>query len=87
MEMKLTEKEFEVIIEALENLPNKNDAGSIVSQLTASLLCRDDESKQKIEEKIEEMNQRRETEKKELKKQAGIISGKLYMMKEQIVEG
>ena len=87
MEMKLTEKEFDVIIEALENLPNKNDAGSIISSLTASLLCRDDESKQKIEEKMEEMNQRRETEKKELKKQSSIITGKLYMMKEQIVEG
>lgn len=86
MEVKLTEKEFEVIIEALENLPNKNDAESIFSCLTASLLCRDDESERKIEEKMEEMNQRREAEKKELKKQSSIITGKLYMMKDNIVE-
>lgn len=36
---------------------------------------------------MEEMNQRREAEKKELKKQSSIITGKLYMMKDNIVEG
>lgn len=87
METKLTEKEFDVIIEALEHLLNKGDASSIISQLTASILCRNNESKQKIEEKMEDFNQRREAEKKELRKRSCTITGKLYMMKDLIVEG
>lgn len=85
--MKLTEKEFETIIEALEHLPNKGDAGSILSQMTAALLCKDDESKQVMEGKISEINERTNAEKKELKRLSGIITGKLYMMKDNIVEG
>lgn len=36
---------------------------------------------------MEDFNQRREAEKKELRKRSCTITGKLYMMKDLIVEG
>ena len=88
MEMKLTEKEFDVIIEALENLPNKNDAGKVIGKLLAASLCWDnEEAKQKMEIEMANQELKEQAEKKELKKLSGVITGKLYMMKDNIVEG
>lgn len=86
--MKLTEKEFEVIIEALENLPNKGDVGRLMAKILTTSLCKDDEeAKQKLEVDMANQELKEEAEKKERKKLAGIITGKLYMMKDNIVEG
>ena len=88
MEVKLTEQEFDVIIEALDNLPSKGDAGKLIGKLLAASLCRDnEEAKQKMEIEIANQELKEEAEKKERKKLVGIITGKLYMMKDNIVEG
>ena len=88
MEVKLTEKEFEVIIEALDYLPSKGDAGKLIGKLLAASLCRDnEEAKQKMDIEMANQDLKDEAEKKELKKQSSIIAGKLYMMKDNIVEG
>lgn len=85
--MKLTENEFETLIEALENLPSKGDAGRLLSRLVAHSFCRDnEEDKQKLDTEIAKQELKEEEKKKELKKQTGIIVGKLYMMKDDIVE-
>lgn len=88
MEVKLTEQEFDVIIEALDNLPSKGDAGKLIGKLLAASLCKgDEEAKQKMEIEIANQELKEEAEKKERKKLVGIITGKLYMMKDNIVEG
>ena len=87
MEVKLTEKEFDVIIEALDNLPNKGDAGKLIGKLFAASLCRDnEEAKQKMEIEMANQELKEEAEKKERKRVSFIIIGKLYMMKDKIVE-
>ena len=84
----MTEKEFEVIIEALDYLPSKGDAGKLIGKLLAASLCRDnEEAKQKMDIEMANQDLKDEAEKKELKKQSSIIAGKLYMMKDNIVEG
>lgn len=87
MNIKLTEKEFDVIIEALEQLPNKPQDGKLGAKLMAHLLLKDDEEgRQKFEDKFALQELAEEAERKECKKKCGIITGKLYMMKDQLVE-
>lgn len=87
MEVKLTEQEFDVIIEALDNLPNKGDAVKLITKLLATSLCKgNEEAKQKMEIDMANQELKDEAEKKERKRVSSIITGKLYMMKDKIVE-
>lgn len=88
MEVKLTEKEFEVIIEALEQLPNKSQDGKLGIKLLGNIMLRDSEElMQKFNDELALQELKEEVERKECKKKCGIITGKLYMMKDNIVEG
>ena len=85
--MKLTEKEFEMLIEALECLPNKDMGGSILSKLTAAMLFKgDDEGMAKAKAEIAKREEEEELRRKEERKMCCILTGKLYMMKDDIVE-
>ncbi|MBQ8521398.1 MAG: hypothetical protein IJ456_08510 [Bacteroides sp.] len=87
MEVKLTEQEFDVIIEALDNLPNKGDAGKLIAKMLATSLCKgDEEAKKKMEIDMANQELKEEAERKERKRVPSIIIGKLYMMKDNIVE-
>ena len=85
--MKLTEKEFDTIIEALEQLPNKSQDGKLAAKLMAKMLFKDDEeAMQKAEDELLLQEMKEEAERKETKKRIGIITGKLYIMKDELVE-
>ena len=85
--MKLTEKEFDTIIEALEQLPNKSQDGKLASKLMYRMLFKDDEDGLKrAEDALAIQELKEETERKLLKKRIGILAGKLYVMKDEIVE-
>lgn len=85
--MRLTEKEFDTIIEALEQLPNKSQDGKLASILLAKMFFKDDkEAMRKAEEELAIQEQKEEAELKALKKRIGILTGKLYMIKDEIVE-
>ena len=84
----MTEKEFEVIIEALEQLPNKSQDGKLGVKLLANIMLRDsEEHMQKFNDELAVQELKEEAERKACKKKCGIITGKLYMMKDNIVEG
>ena len=85
--MKLTEKEFDTIIEALEHLPSRNAAANILTRLAVKAYTREDEhQREEAEAKLAELEEKERAEAKESKKICGIIPGKLYMMKEKLVE-
>ena len=85
--MKLTEKEFNTNIESLEQLPNKSQDGNLAIKLMAKMLFKDDEeAMKKAEEELAIQELKEEAERKALKKRIGIITGKLYMMKDELVE-
>lgn len=86
--MKLTEKEFELIIEALEYLPHKNTDGKFLAKLTTVMLFKgNEEGRAKAEAEIAKREAEEELKLKEEKKMCSIVTGKLYMMKDQLVEG
>ena len=85
--MKLTEKEFDTIIEALEQLPSKSQDGKLASKIMAKILFKDDEeAMRKAEEELAIQELKEEADRKALKKRIGILTGKLYMMKDELVE-
>lgn len=85
--MKLTEKEFELLIEALENLPHKNMGGQVLAKLTAAMLFKnDEEGRAKMKAEFAKMEAEEELRQKEEKKMCSIVTGKLHMMKDQLVE-
>lgn len=85
--MKLTEKEFEMLIEALEYLPHKNTDGKFLAKLTAAMLFKDnEEGRAKAEAEIAKREAEEELRQKEEKKMCSIVTGKLYIMKNQLVE-
>lgn len=85
--MKLTEKEFDTIIEALEHLPSRNAAANILTRLAVKAFTQKDEhQREEAEAKLAELEDKEFAEAKESKKICGIIAGKLYMMKEKLVE-
>lgn len=86
--MKLTEKEFDTIIEALEQLPNKSQDGKLASRLMTKLFFKDDEEtmRKAEEEELAIQELKEEADRKALKKRIGILTGKLYMIKDEIVE-
>ena len=85
--MKLTEKEFDTIIEALEQLPNKSQDGKLASKLMARMLLKDDEeAMRRAEDEFAIQELKEEADRKALKKRIGILTGKLYMIKDEIVE-
>lgn len=87
MNVKLTEKEFDTIIEALEQLPNKNNDGRLARRLMLSMMCENStEAKEKAQEQLAIQELKEDAELKERKKKCGMITGKLYMMKNEIVE-
>ena len=85
--MKLTEKEFELLIEALEVLPHKNMGDQIFRKLTAAMLLKNnEEGRAKMEAEFAKREAEEELKLKEDKKMCSIVTGKLYMMKNQLVE-
>ena len=86
--MKLTEKEFETIIEALDKLPSTKTDGKLLSQLIVGTLCKgDEETYQKMQEDLKKKEaEEEEEEERKTKKLVVIIQGKLYMMQNDIVE-
>lgn len=85
--MKLTEKEFDTIIEALEQLPNKSQDGKLASRLMTKMFFKDDEeAMKKAEDQLDIIELKEEADRKALKKRIGILTGKLYMIKDEIVE-
>ena len=85
--MKLTEKEFELLIEALEYFPHKNMGGKFLAKLTAAMLLKDnEEGRAKMEAEFAKREAEEELRHKEEKKKCSIITGKLYVMKGQLVE-
>lgn len=85
--MKLTEKEFETIIEALDELLSTKTDGKLFSRLLVGTLCKnDEETHQKMQEELKKKEAEDEAEARKTKKLVGIIQGKLYMMQNDIVE-
>lgn len=78
----LTEKDFDLMVEALDNLPNANAAGDLFGLLLTSLVTHDDpEAKIKIQAERERTKKEAEYQKKILTEEVRLLQGKLIAVK------
>lgn len=83
----LTTKECEVIIEALDKLPESGLAGEMMGDLFSAILMKDDvdsPAKRDFEAKRTAEKNKRETEKKELEETVAIIKAKVIQIKRSL---
>jgi len=84
-DLQLTEQEFTMLFEALENLPNKGDAGEIMGTMFESMFAKEsgENAKDFFAKKRLERAQK-EREKILLIENTRILQGKLLMIKRQM---
>lgn len=85
--LNLTERDFELIINGLEELPNKNQVGELLGDLMLGMVSKDDPEahakiKREREERMRNAKKERDMEKEDIK----ILQGKLLMLKRYLIE-
>ncbi|MGB0521440.1 MAG: hypothetical protein ACPGJS_00700 [Flammeovirgaceae bacterium] len=81
-DLDLTEKDFDLLIQGLENLPNKGQIVEFMGDLLGTMLAKDNEqAMDEFKMDREKERQERELKQKELNEDIGILKGKLLMFK------
>ena len=81
----LTLEEFDLIMEGLDNLPNKGVAGEIMGSLMTHMLAKDDDQRKELQKKEEKMRKEKEEAHKNLAERLILLKAKLIYMKDQIM--
>ena len=85
--LNLTERDFELIIDGLDQLPNKNAVGEMMGDLMLGLFAKDDPIA--IQKMKDESQKRKDKQKREvdiMKEDIKILQGKLLMLKRYLIE-
>lgn len=85
--LNLTERDFELIIDGLDNLPNKNATGEMMGDLLIGLFAKDDPiALKKMNEENEKRRSKAKKEVEMMKEDIKILQGKLLMLKRYLIE-
>jgi len=84
--LKLSNREFKLIFDGLENLPNKDAAGEIMLGLMTAAICKTDEEKEKMKRTNAEEKEKKEAEKEMLLEDIKILQAKLIQLKRWMTE-
>jgi hypothetical protein len=84
--LNLTTKDFDLMVEGLDELPNKGIAGEMIGTMLTSMLLKDDENREKELKKRELEAKKKEDAKAFLKEEIKILQGKLLMLKRYMQE-
>lgn len=85
--LNLTEKDFSLMIDGLDCLPNKDQVGDMMSTLFIGLLSKDDpEARLKMETERDKEKSKKKHEKEMLAEEIKILQGKLLMLKRYLME-
>lgn len=80
--LNLTEKDFDMLVEGLEALPERGAAGEMFMDLLTHSVTRDDiEGREKLMREREHRNKQKEQSKKLMQEDVRILQGKLLMLK------
>jgi hypothetical protein len=83
----LTEKDFDLLVQGLDALPEKGAAGEIMVGLLGAMMSKgDDEAKMKFESDREKERKQKEGERLLLTEDIRILQGKLLMLKRYFME-
>lgn len=84
--LNLTEKDFQLLIEGLENLPHKHVGAELITDLLIGAVAKTDEERQVYARKQEIAQQKKAAEKQLLKEDVTILLGKLIQLKRYLIE-
>jgi len=76
----LSEKDFDLIVDGLENLPNKHVAGHMMGDMIAEMVSRNG-TPTKFKDLLEEKKKKDENERLLLVEDVKILQGKILMLK------
>lgn len=82
----LTEKDFDMMVEGLEELPNKGAAGDMLVDLFSSAMLDDGPEKDKFKKEREAENKKAERKKELVKENVRVLQGKLITMKRLLID-
>lgn len=87
--LELTERDFQLLVDGLDTLPDKNAAGDIMSTLFTGLIAGDRRESPEFKEfeRKQEVERRKAAKEKEaLKEDIRILQGKLLMFKRFLIQ-
>ena len=85
--LNLTEKDFDLMVEGLDSLPEKGMAGELLGDLFGSMLMEEDsEAKIKFENERDKKRKEKEAKQREMREDIKILQGKLLMLKRYLIE-
>lgn len=84
--LNLTDKDFEMIVQGLEQLPHKNDTAEIMGELLISAFAKDDAHADKMKSERENRMRKMQDDKKQIIEDVRILQGKLLMLKRYLLE-
>lgn len=85
--LNLSEKDFKLIIDGLDALPDKSLAGEMLGELFTGMLMKDGDPKKDEMDKLRLARQaKKETEKELLKEEIRILQGKLLTLKRFLMQ-
>lgn len=84
--LELTERDFRLLVDALDHLPQKDVASDIMSSLLTGMLKKEGQEMTEFERKREQEMKKKELEKEVLKEEIKILQGKLLMFKRFLIQ-
>jgi hypothetical protein len=84
--LNLTEKDFELLVEALEFLPEKGMTGELVGDLMIGMMAKDSKDQHRLLEERRRQSAKKNEGKKALREDVKILQGKLLMLKRFLVQ-
>ena len=84
-DINLSEEDFKTIFDALECLPERGAAGSILGGLMGTLIP-EGKVREEYEKRAEQMERKRQREKEILTENVRLLQGKLIMLKRHMIE-
>lgn len=87
-QLNLTERDFDLMVQGLDALPEKGMAGELMGDLLIGMLSKEDDSEAKLKLKSEREQSRlkKAKEKEALTEDVKILQGKLLMLKRYLMQ-
>lgn len=85
--LNLTSKDFDLLVQGLDALPNKGEAADLMVSLLGGMLAKDnDEAREKWEKSREKEKAKKEGDRLLMIEEVKILQGKLLMLKRYLME-
>lgn len=84
--LNLTTKDFDLLVQALDFLPEKNVAGEMMVELISTMMAKNDTEAALIKDKAMKQRAKAQGDKELLREETKILQGKLLMLKRYLME-